>query len=1812
MVTNLGSDDLTSATSATRDQWQEPLSRWHTVPASKVAQAAEIIRGMAGSWAASYQLEYGVKNESRSIDSKVGNPPQVKSSHLGKPGFPEINFVPYNYGTNRFGSKGGSLVGHPISFEIIGPTARNDASGFYWDVVQLADIDELTNSAGTFANIYGHSLISDFPSGLYMVITQTGSPGALVDEVLGGFPGGIGDGCDLNGAKNGIVPITANSKYEIFRVVSIRNSTIVLDTNKRLSSYFTVPADPIVQSVMFVQPKATRLLAVPGSGTTGATSKVFATTPPKRAATQDDQYKYSTWSGAPWSETNLPQYTLGTGTTFEYKYGPKLPIPRPIGYWHGRLRGIDPATGAAEAPLVTQAGTFILYPRSTDPGYTAASMVGKIIHINNVQSRNGAVMHPDSTATASDFKRDFTALMGWFEVIGWSGAYHTFRRVSETDPTTGFPVIGSSLWYTVESSGVPANDMYKTIEVDATVHNPIESLWTNSYADIDTIQSARLSNLIDPRWVERSPKSATGGFSVHGMDPGRADRSIFDTSSSKSGSNGYNADPGSLLDMGFRMVLFPAKMGTELDPAGGADLDVVVPDWDHPVASNEVLLDPAATTEKQYIEVDYANGLVRLSHSIKSGSSLYPTDASVLTATDNPRKEMVLFACCVPYSQEEGQLGAGGVRVLGGQSFQTDAASSCADLGVSESTDVFSSRITATVSPTSGVAGIVSSENHISGQVVVLDGDWVYKIPPSGFFELLSGDSTSSPAAIGDTYYRGSLFGYNSVTINAGRTLTTLVDVYGGGDYGTDTVDTNNPTVAVFRREVVTPNDTTGRAGVSYQYDTTYGSAKRTPVLRFDDSDVVANMDGTVTVKQKTAEAVGTLNDVLSSWVLEVGSITRVVGGGTVDVTVQPHVVIMRGHRITVPVSTTVLNADGTYYIYYEHNDGTTCPQLLSTVNFPLPHPEDILLTKLVVSGGVTAGVLTTLQNPLNDVDRRVDLYVGELGGTTSDWAAFKPHFKTLYEAVEYANELMNPDSGGRAYQNIRIRVVGRTQEPTVRLPIVIRTDGLVIEGSPFYDSNPAVAVTSEISWGARPNITDLIDINGHSDLVFRNLSFRSNQQASNAACTAAVFTSTGDPSAVVIDNCRVSGFVNYFVNLNAVTSASGFKITNNTVMSFDAKTGTASGVSAIAAPAGANLPMPPILGFVISGNYFNSATDDTRRGYGVNIRSVASVALPTEFMDTLQINDGIVIGDNVFNDFTTAIWATTQHGEISNNVVNRTLFEGFITAGGWSIRNNRLIDIHHGGATSPTVLTANRTGILQFTYQRVAGGVYDMAIFPAVITGNRVELDHDVHMDVATDKAIVVLGSPNVLAGFTLIRSGTAQAGAFNQIRLDAGASSITDYYVGGTVTFTNNSPVGVSTEKLVIIAYNGSTKWATVANIWGTTPDVTSNFRIDRLNRGSGEIVENNHAGYAANGQSMLNLSNIRVNASDAKVSNNNCASMEVWGTDCNISGNIVAHMCVNYDLNAADANPDRALDDTNTMIGNTVEVGFYPWNKTKAIGNHFIDAISVPADVSGLTLCDNTFDGILVIPYGSDSTMSGNTFDGGLSIGATTAATKIRITNNILHSSMVVGDVAHVANGCIVANNQLSEFTGALGFTVYANLSTVQGNNTLYDGATKFGFLVVTGGHNTIEGNSTGEMTIAGGQNITKGNKFFGDMTITAAGTYNVIADNCGLVAGKGYIKIYSSFTVITGNMVNDIWLDDSLTNSVMTGNMVVRNIRLSGATPGQTDPVVIVGNIATVIAANAAKANSAIVAANQATTVFGGATVAGTVNVNNAGN
>lgn len=1143
-----------ASTSSARTPWQEALDRHVSIPASKAAEAAEVIRGFAGSWAASYALEDSLRSREYAEGPAAI---QTKQNHLGQPGMAEINFRPYDARTNRFGPKGPSLLGHPISFSIVGPTLKSPLLDFQWLVSSdgytlTIDTASIYSTAGTpalpaldtLATIYNLSAIPD--GGLYLVVSQTGSRGDLDGNV-----GGLGDGQfgeDLavlpNGPRSPIIPLTEGSKYEVFRVVSFvtRGADLVgfrLDTNKSLTEFFDFPVGrtPVLRAVTLFVPAATRLVAVPGSGEGVGKEKVFAFVPPARSLNADYMPPYRNWTVSgrfdPWTNFEDP---VATGTVYAigpsvyYNEGISLPIPTPVFTGFGRVHDstVDP-------PNIGQLGLGAFISLG---GHFDASDVGRILHVYEAESiRGGELANSSDDPQLVEATTPMETLLGYYQITAAMeivpGTFlYGFRRILEFDPTTGVPNYGSARLNTLSNPGAG-----RAIRLKWRIHDSISTLWTSSTANMAALSASRLTNLIDPSWVQPALKR---GLGFPGLQ-GRPDRATFDTSSSGGGADGTNANPGSLADLGFRVVLFPAKL------SGGR----AVPDFDNPITSNEVLLDPDKPTEDQWIEVDYSAGLLRLSHAPVEGSVFLPT-LGTLTATDNPRGEVVIFASCVPYSVEPGQLG-GNQRVTG-RVLNGSADDTCLIGSVVETTDVWSGRLSWPIENNIGVQSQTQQEIKLSEAVLPT------QMPMTGFVEVVTGTRPVGPAPtafIGAQGSRAATFGYSQVIYadpgNGGN--TTLRGVFGGGPLNNTTVPTLlNRHRVTLRRDTVSPNTSDGRAGTDFQFDTTYGFAARSNALHFEHATIRKEVDGSATVHIKDPETTAhqrIFGDVLSSALLDGGIFVASPTPG--QILVEETTVLIDGIRsVLPPVALVFPTVASTYYLYIDGSD-PRCPSYAFAEDLPLPSQHDILLGRYDQSVGVITAIVHLLL-PLTDLDQRVNITVGDYDPAYG--SAYRPHFKTLSEAVRYVNELASPINSGGSGDHprfFRIQVVGPVYEERDNLPIRIKTSGLIIEGVHRNMTGASVPPNSPSTIWWDDNIHPLFDLQRYNDTVFRNLALKYDgavPAALNGATCAFTLNFDMEPppgfipwacKGILIEGCRFDGdnAVAFFF-LQSLTGAQG------------------------------------------------------------------------------------------------------------------------------------------------------------------------------------------------------------------------------------------------------------------------------------------------------------------------------------------------------------------------------------------------------------------------------------------------------------------------------------------------------------------------------------------------------------------------------------------------------------------------------------------------------------------------------------------------
>ncbi len=91
-----------------------------------------------------------------------------------------------------------------------------------------------------------------------------------------------------------------------------------------------------------------------------------------------------------------------------------------------------------------------------------------------------------------------------------------------------------------------------------------------------------------------------------------------------------------------------------------------------------------------------------------------------------------------------------------------------------------------------------------------------------------------------------------------------------------------------------------------------------------------------------------------------------------------------------------------------------------------------------------------------------------------------------------------------------------------------------------------------------------------------------------------------------------------------------------------------------------------------------------------------------------------------------------------------------------------------------------------------------------------------------------------------TAERTNTAAAGGTDTITLDASASASDGFYRGMVIRLTAGTGSGQIRQ---VVAYNGTTKVATVSYAWGTPPDVTTTFRLAKgfvFEKSPNEILE------------------------------------------------------------------------------------------------------------------------------------------------------------------------------------------------------------------------------------------------------------------------------------------------------------------------------------------------------------------------------------
>jgi len=760
-----------------RQPWQELFGRQDSVP-PRAIRAAEAVKDFAGSWAASYTLGHGKLPTQADIPAPISG----FDNRLGRRGYPEINFVPYAWNTNAQGDLGLSLVGHPVSFEVHGPTLKNaELAQHQWAVTGPRRLEFST----AISNIYGLKSDDVENHPYWIVVTDPGGP--LYDPTTKKVskPPTLPERGHVETEKH-----LGTARYELFRIKSIRDNTIIdLEGPKTLDEYFETTSTSnkrFFKAITILKAKTARLVPVRGSN-----NRSFVVTPPTSAASDDLWMPRVAWKG----------------DTADYMGRVALPIPRPVAISldpeydsdHGTFKAIL----SHEAPLhvnflgISPPGRFRIGVKKgvyewLDKRLGGGDPKTTIIHISEVNLDKEGLPAVCPTAKRA---------LGYFEAVKIGrtkskGYFVELRHHNTVDPETGVPFFLANPNHELRTQGPGVGELH------CTAHDGIDSLHGPGVNfDADALDSARLTGLIDPKEVGRSLKVHGTNDVPGGGSSARADRAIPNTQK--------YTDPGSLLDLGFRMVLFPSDKSKAERP-----------DYERPLASRELILDPDLD-ETQYVDIDYASGVVKFSHTPKPGGDI---------ALDKAGRPL-LWAAFVPYSMEGGQRGSS-VRMTGGDLHS-------ANLGYPNPTqrDVFSSK--------KMLRHLPKVKDYSWGDTLtVLRGSFeVGSFPETGHLTLAMQPSglpyldTQDHHPLSDLhiYYDGIKWGPEEISF---RQIYFQVGVGPFSTIGPNTITLNQDTGVFFRH----------RGDLDHRFDTTYGSSARTDVVRLAYGNVTYNFDGSMTV----------------------------------------------------------------------------------------------------------------------------------------------------------------------------------------------------------------------------------------------------------------------------------------------------------------------------------------------------------------------------------------------------------------------------------------------------------------------------------------------------------------------------------------------------------------------------------------------------------------------------------------------------------------------------------------------------------------------------------------------------------------------------------------------------------------------------------------------------------------------------------------------------------------------------------------------------------------------------------------------------
>jgi len=249
--------------------------------------------------------------------------------------------------------------------------------------------------------------------------------------------------------------------------------------------------------------------------------------------------------------------------------------------------------------------------------------------------------------------------------------------------------------------------------------------------------------------------------------------------------------------------------------------------------------------EKQWIDIDYSAGLVRLSHPPPTQRSGVPDEPSDIipngiqgTTNNNPRAEVMLFAACVPYSMEESQVGTGSRVTTEEGVAQTDVYSEIVSAQIMDAAQAGGFGTTFTVTPP--YIGISTFPAPTGDVEIVLTDLW--RGPPTGVISISSGSD------VGTAFGRWGYTQIGTRTVPGGKVVSTLGGISSLPSVTDPTPLAGQHRLCILRRDVFFATESLSVPAISdfYPSDTYYGNAQRVETLRFKNATLEPQLDGSV------------------------------------------------------------------------------------------------------------------------------------------------------------------------------------------------------------------------------------------------------------------------------------------------------------------------------------------------------------------------------------------------------------------------------------------------------------------------------------------------------------------------------------------------------------------------------------------------------------------------------------------------------------------------------------------------------------------------------------------------------------------------------------------------------------------------------------------------------------------------------------------------------------------------------------------------------------------------------------------------------